>query len=345
MELRFNAPNIITFIRVLLIPLFVVMLLSSIPYKNQFSAFIFIMLSISDMFDGYLARKKKQVTDFGKLIDPIADKLLISTALIFLTLQGKVPFWITSVIISREVILTAVRIYLLPFKIIIPAEMLGKIKTIVQSIAIVFLLLELPASYYILIAALVLTVASGMEYLYSIKKKTGIKVVNLPNLITMTRLLLVIPYAYFFVRGKTSLVLVLLAVITLSDKLDGISARMMNQKTELGSNLDSFTDAIFLCINSALFLQAGLLKPIFVLLFGIAIIVMLIMKVLYFSRLKLSLTSAISKLTVGFGYITIATFLIRFEFRHYFALASIALLYVSMFVFIGKTLAAFRKRN
>src|SRR3989338_7758061 len=141
MELRFNAPNIITFIRVLLIPLFVVMLLSSIPYKNQFSAFIFIMLSISDFFDGYLARKKKQVTDFGKLIDPIADKLLIGTALVVLVASGSVDLWMAAVIISREIIVTAIRIYLLPSKIVVPASNFGKAKTVVQSLAIVAVLL------------------------------------------------------------------------------------------------------------------------------------------------------------------------------------------------------------
>src|SRR3990167_7227359 len=109
MKFKFNIPNKITIIRVSLIPLFAVILLVKIPYKNILAAFIFIMLSISDFLDGYFARKKKQVTEFGKLIDPIADKLLISSALIFLVGKG-VPFWMAVVIIAREIIVTAIRI-------------------------------------------------------------------------------------------------------------------------------------------------------------------------------------------------------------------------------------------
>src|SRR3989344_4809374 len=149
MKFRFNIPNKITLIRVALIPLFAIILLADMPYKHILAAFIFGMLSISDFFDGYIARKKKQVTDFGKLIDPIADKLLISTALIFLVGKG-VDLWMAIAIISREVIITAIRIYLLPSKLIVPASNFGKAKTVVQSIAIVFVLLQLPFSYYLL---------------------------------------------------------------------------------------------------------------------------------------------------------------------------------------------------
>src|SRR3989339_1111754 len=122
MKFKFNVPNKITIIRICLIPLFVIILLANIPYRNIFAAFIFGMLSISDFFDGYIARKKKQVTDFGKLIDPIADKLLIGTALIVLAAKGSVDLWVAIVIIARELIVTSIRIYLLPSKIIVPAS-------------------------------------------------------------------------------------------------------------------------------------------------------------------------------------------------------------------------------
>src|SRR3989344_1157878 len=147
MKFKFNIPNKITIIRVSLIPLFAVILLVDIPYKNILSAFIFAMLSVSDFLDGYFARKKKQVTEFGKLIDPIADKLLVSTALIFLVGKG-VELWMAAAIISREVILTGIRIYLLPSKLVVPASNFGKLKTVVQSLAIVFVLLNLPFSWY-----------------------------------------------------------------------------------------------------------------------------------------------------------------------------------------------------
>ena len=157
MKFKFNIPNKITLIRVGLIPLFAIILLVKIPfpYKNYFAAFIFTMLSISDFLDGYFARKKKQVTEFGKLIDPIADKLLISTALIFLVAQGYqgIELWMVIAIIAREVIVTAIRIYLLPSKIAVPASNFGKAKTVVQSIAIVFVLLQLPFGWHAMLFA------------------------------------------------------------------------------------------------------------------------------------------------------------------------------------------------
>src|SRR3989344_5631071 len=234
MKFKFNIPNKITIIRVGLIPLFAIILLVDVPYKNLLAAFVFGMLSISDAIDGYFARKKRQVTEFGKLIDPIADKLLISTALIFLVGKG-VELWMAAAIIAREVILTAVRIYLLPSKIIVPASNFGKAKTVVQSIAIVFVLLKLPFSWHAMLIAVLLTLISGIEYLFKIRQMTGNKVVNLPNLITLSRFLLIIPLVYFFLDSKIHIALLIFAIIALSDKLDGISARLMNQKTELGS--------------------------------------------------------------------------------------------------------------
>src|SRR3989338_7635820 len=244
MKFKFKIPNNITLIRVGLIPLFIIILIVKIPYKNILAAFIFIMLSISDFLDGYFARKKNQVTEFGKLIDPIADKLLISTALIFLLGQGYagVDLWMVAAIISREAVITAIRIYLLPSKIVVPASNFGKIKTVVQSIAIVFVLLELPLRWYVMLFAVLITVISGLEYIIRIRQMTGNSVVNLPNLITLVRFLLIIPFVYYFFNSRIHISLLIFAIITLSDKLDGISARLMNQKTELGSGLDSFTD-------------------------------------------------------------------------------------------------------
>ena len=135
MEGLFSKPNQITFIRILLIPFFVLFLLLEIPYKNYIAAFIFIILSLSDAFDGYIARKKQQVTGIGKILDPIADKLLISAALIFLI--GRIELWMAVVIIARELIITALRMFFLPKKVVISASYLGKIKTISQIIAIV----------------------------------------------------------------------------------------------------------------------------------------------------------------------------------------------------------------
>jgi len=89
----FSKPNQITYIRVLLIPVFVMFLLMEIPYRKYIAAFIFIVLSLSDAFDGYIARKKNQVTGIGKILDPIADKLLVSTALVFLVFSSVCLPW------------------------------------------------------------------------------------------------------------------------------------------------------------------------------------------------------------------------------------------------------------
>src|SRR3989344_8884038 len=104
----FSKPNQITIIRILLIPVFIYFLISEPPYKDYLAAFVFIVLSLSDALDGYIARKRKQITELGKLIDPIADKLLISAALIFLIGKG-IPLWMGIVIILREWIITGLR--------------------------------------------------------------------------------------------------------------------------------------------------------------------------------------------------------------------------------------------
>ena len=201
MQFKFNIPNKITIVRVALIPLFAIILLVNIPYKNLLAAFIFGMLSISDFLDGYFARKKKQVTEFGKLIDPIADKLLISTALVFLVVQGYegIYLWMAVSIIAREIVITAIRIYLLPSKIVVPASNFGKAKTIVQSIGIVFVLLELPLSWHVMLAAVLLTIISGLEYVIKIKQMTGNKIVNLPNIITLFRFLMIFSISLSFI--------------------------------------------------------------------------------------------------------------------------------------------------
>lgn len=336
MRFNFNIPNKITLIRVSLIPLFAIILLVRIPYKNILAAFIFGLLSISDFLDGYFARKKKQVTEFGKLIDPIADKLLISTALIFLTGKG-VPLWMTVAIISREVILTAIRIYLLPSKIVVPASNFGKAKTVVQSIAIVFVLLQLPLSLYVLLAAVLLTLGSGVEYLIKIKRITENKVVNLPNLITLVRFLLIIPFVYYFLNQKINISLLIFAIITLSDKLDGISARLMNQKTELGSGLDSFTDWTLIIVTFILLVIKNYVNLIWFILLIIPSLVSGVMKMTYARKQKIVPVTFIARLSVGLTYITIISILINFWNNVYLLIATVIMVYLAMFSYIIKT--------
>ncbi len=342
MKFKFNVPNKITLIRVSLIPLFALILLVDMPYKSILAAFVFGVLSISDFFDGYLARKKGQVTEFGKLIDPIADKLLISTALVFLVGKG-VDFWMAAAIIAREAILTAVRIYLLPSRIVVPASNFGKAKTVVQSIAIVFVLLGLPFGWHVMLAAVFLTLASGIEYLIRIKKMTGNKVVNLPNLITLTRFLLIIPYAYYLLNSRMQVTLLIFAIITLSDKLDGISARLMDQRTELGSAFDSFTDWTLIMATMLLLVTKADLSIIWVIIFAIPSLISGAIKMAYAKKLKVVPVTLAARLSVGLTYITIISIFIDFEYAFYLLVITSVAVYSAMAVYIFKALDLAKK--
>lgn len=342
MKFKFNIPNKITIIRVLLIPLFAVILFVKIPYKNILSAFIFGMLSVSDFLDGYFARKKNQVTEFGKLIDPIADKLLISTALIFLIGKG-VDLWMAVVIIAREVIITAIRIYLLPSRIVVPASIFGKAKTVVQSIAIVFVLLELPFSRYMMIIAVFLTVVSGLEYLVRIRGMTGNRIINLPNLITLSRFLLIIPFVYYFLNRRILDAVVVFAVITLSDKLDGISARLMNQKTELGSGFDSFTDWTLINTTFMLFVLKNRINILWAILLFIPALISGILKMVYVKRQKKVPVTIVARLSVGLTYVTIISIFISFAYKSYLLTATIVMAYLAMIGYMHKAFSMPRK--
>lgn len=133
----FNLPTILTLIRILIIPIFIM----KAPNNPQFGAVLFFIASITDFFDGYLARKFNQITKLGIILDPIADKLLIITALIILVDLVRVPTWIATLIILREFIVTTLRFYALSRGIVLPAEKAGKAKTVIQMISILFLLI------------------------------------------------------------------------------------------------------------------------------------------------------------------------------------------------------------
>jgi len=165
----FSKANQITYLRVLLIPVFAMFLLMNKPY---IAAFIFIVLSLSDLLDGYVARKTNDITNIGKILDPIADKLLVITALILLI--EVIPLWMVIVIISREVIVTLLRLDMLSQNIVIKAENLGKLKTVFQMVAIPAVILSMPYSLWLMFIAVVLTVVSGLDYIVKMFK-TGEK--------------------------------------------------------------------------------------------------------------------------------------------------------------------------
>lgn len=158
--------------RILAIPVFIVVYLMGYNYA---AAVIFILAALTDMLDGHIARKYNLVTNFGKLMDPLADKLLVMSALLCLVQVGDVAGWMVIVILGREFIITGMRQVAAAQGIVIAAGTTGKIKTITQMIAIPLLLLEnwpfsmlsfeLPMDMVFLWLALIMTVISGVEYI------------------------------------------------------------------------------------------------------------------------------------------------------------------------------------
>ncbi len=136
-----NVPNLLTGLRIFLVPLLVAILLTAeAPGREIWGLIIFILAALTDILDGYLARKHKQVTTAGVLLDPIADKLLISSALISLVELGSAPAWMVVVIIGREFAVTGLRSAAAAKGIAVSAMKLGKLKMVTQAVAVAFLI-------------------------------------------------------------------------------------------------------------------------------------------------------------------------------------------------------------
>lgn len=176
-----NLPNKLTVLRIILIPVFVVLLLINIPYGDYLAAAIFIIAALTDSLDGYLARRWKQVTRLGIILDPLADKLLITAALISLVELGRIPGWIAIVILGREFAVSGLRAVKAGDGIIIPASIFGKLKTLTQIIAVLLIILEntyrsittLPIGRWAMYIAVLITIISGVEYFYRFRTEFG----------------------------------------------------------------------------------------------------------------------------------------------------------------------------
>ncbi|MDI9483634.1 MAG: CDP-diacylglycerol--glycerol-3-phosphate 3-phosphatidyltransferase [Bacillota bacterium] len=178
-----NLPNKLTFLRILLIPVFLLLILpvgnnitliSVSPKTDRFvAAFVFLVAALTDMLDGAIARKKGCVTVLGKFLDPIADKLLVISALIALVQLGEISSWAVIIIITREFIVQGIRILAARDAVVIPAGFLGKVKTFTQMVAIILILIKnhpfslitsFPVGQCLLWVSVILTVISGYEY-------------------------------------------------------------------------------------------------------------------------------------------------------------------------------------
>jgi CDP-diacylglycerol---glycerol-3-phosphate 3-phosphatidyltransferase len=139
--MKLNAPNLLTILRILSIPVLVVVLLTDFEGRAITAFSIFLIASLTDMVDGFLARKHKMVTVFGQLLDPTADKLLIASVLICLVGRGVVPAWMAVIIIGREIAVTGFRAIAASMGHTIPAFPLGKIKMVLEIVTICLLIL------------------------------------------------------------------------------------------------------------------------------------------------------------------------------------------------------------
>ena len=177
-----NLPNKITIFRVCMIPVFLVfMLVPGISYSNYIATAVFVIACLSDTLDGYIARKYNLVTNFGKFMDPLADKLLVCSALICFVELSYMPAWIVIVIIAREFIISGFRLIASDNGVVIAASYWGKIKTVVQMVACILLIVQLPfawadiAEQILIWLSLALTVISLCEYIWknrSVLKET-----------------------------------------------------------------------------------------------------------------------------------------------------------------------------
>lgn len=172
-----NLPNLLTIGRILLIPVFVILFAEPTPDRSLAAACVFVIAAVTDLLDGYLARRRGQVTSLGKLLDPVADKLLVLSGLILLVGFERVPAVIAILIIAREVAVTGVRAVAASQGIVLSAETLGKYKMVLQVVAIVMLILPndfvpMPGGLHaigtiLLYGSLALALVSGGNYLAS----------------------------------------------------------------------------------------------------------------------------------------------------------------------------------
>jgi CDP-diacylglycerol--glycerol-3-phosphate 3-phosphatidyltransferase len=169
-----NVPNVLTLLRILAVPVIVVALLGETPNGDALAAGVFALAAFTDGLDGYIARRRQDVTTFGKLMDPLADKLLIVAALVSLVSLGRLAAWVAMVIIARELAVTGLRAVAVEQGVVIAASWLGKLKTSLQVGAVFALIIWNPSPTWVdvlVYVAVAVTVISGVDYFFGLRKR------------------------------------------------------------------------------------------------------------------------------------------------------------------------------
>ena len=174
-----NLPNKLTIARMAMVPLFMIALLMNTPASRILATVIFALASLTDMLDGQIARKYNMVTNFGKLMDPLADKVLTAAAMICLVELGDLAAWIAVVIIFREYLITGLRSVAASENIVVAANIWGKVKTVCQRIALMLLMVKpqvvalcgIDLGLWIMYVAVALTIYSGLDYVLKLNKQ------------------------------------------------------------------------------------------------------------------------------------------------------------------------------
>jgi CDP-diacylglycerol--glycerol-3-phosphate 3-phosphatidyltransferase len=169
-----NLPNLLTVLRIMLVPVLVVALLGNTPGGDVLAAIVFAAASATDFVDGYLARSRNSVTTFGKLMDPLADKLLIVAALISLVSLHRLAAWVAMVIITRELAVTVLRMGASQAGVIIPASNFGKLKTCLQIATILLIIAVHDKPSWVtglLYVTVLVTVLSGLDFFFGLRRR------------------------------------------------------------------------------------------------------------------------------------------------------------------------------
>jgi CDP-diacylglycerol--glycerol-3-phosphate 3-phosphatidyltransferase len=169
-----NLPNVLTVLRIMLVPVVVVALLGNTPAGDVLAAVVFALASLTDFIDGRLARARGSITTFGKLMDPLADKLLIIAALLSLVSLNRLAAWVAMVIITRELAVTVLRLGATQAGVVIAASMFGKVKTCMQIAAILAVIAVHGKPLWVsllLYATVLVTVLSGLDYCFGLRRQ------------------------------------------------------------------------------------------------------------------------------------------------------------------------------